>query len=55
MAADILEAEREWLPQFAGKAIRLAPAIVVPANVQRAPVPIDPALASMARFGELAK
>ena len=55
MAAEMLEAEREWLPQFAGKRIRPAPAIVVPANVQRAAVPIDPALAIMARFGELAK
>jgi alpha-galactosidase len=55
MAADLLEAEREWLPQFAGKTIKPTPTIVIPTDVKRAPVPIDPALAIMARFGELAK
>jgi alpha-galactosidase len=54
-AAELLEAERAWLPQFAGKAIRPTPTIVIPKDVKRAPVPIDPALAIMARFGELAK
>jgi alpha-galactosidase len=55
MAADMLEAEKEWLPQFEGKAIRPTPTIVIPPDVQRAKVPVDPALAIMARFGELAK
>ena len=55
MAAELLEAEREWLPQFAGKTIKPTPTILIPKDVQRAPVPIDPALAIMARFGELAK
>jgi len=55
MAADLLEAEKEWLPQFEGKTIRPTPTIVIPKDVQRAKVPVDPALAIMARFGELAK
>jgi alpha-galactosidase len=54
MAAEMLEAEQQWLPQFAGKVIRPTPTIEVPADIERADVPIDPALAIMARFGELA-
>jgi alpha-galactosidase len=53
MAADMLEAERAWLPQFQGRAIRRLPVISIPKDVQRAPAPIDPALAIFARFGEL--
>ena len=55
MAAEMLEAEKQWLPQFAGKTIHPTPTIEVPAGVERADVPIDPALAIMARFGELAQ
>jgi alpha-galactosidase len=55
MAAEMLAAECQWLPQFAGKAIRPTPAISIPKDVRRAQVPVDPALAIMARFGELAK
>ncbi len=55
MASDLLEAERQWLPQFAGKTVRAAPTIVVPEGIERARVPVDPALAINARFGELAK
>jgi alpha-galactosidase len=54
MAADLLEAEKQWLPQFAGKTIKPTPTIVIPQEVKRANVPIDPALAIFARFGELA-
>jgi alpha-galactosidase len=54
MAADMLEAEKQWLPQFEGQTIRPTPTIVVPEGIQRAEVPVDPALAIMARFGELA-
>jgi alpha-galactosidase len=54
MAADLLEAEKQWLPQFAGKTIKPTPTIVIPQDVKRANVPIDPALAIFARFGELA-
>ena len=55
MAADMLEAEKQWLPQFEGKTIRPTPTIIIPKDVQRAKVPVDPALAIMARFGELGK
>ncbi|MBC7315341.1 MAG: alpha-glucosidase/alpha-galactosidase, partial [Chloroflexi bacterium] len=55
MATEMLEAEREWLPQFEGKAIRPTPTIVIPPDIQRAPVPVDPALAIMARMSELGK
>ena len=53
MAAEMLEAEKQWMPQFADKAIRPTPTVRIPANVERAEVPVDPALAIMARFGEL--
>ena len=55
MAAEMLEAESQWLPQFAGKKLRPTPVISIPKNVKHANVPIDPALAIFARFGELAK
>jgi alpha-galactosidase len=53
MASEMLEAQRAWLPQFEGKAIAPKPTIVIPPNVERAAVPIDPALAIAQRFGEL--
>jgi alpha-galactosidase len=43
------------LPHFEGKTIRPTPAISIATDVQRADVPIDPALAIFARFGELAQ
>ena len=49
----MLEAEKKWLPQFEGKKLVAKKDIVIPADVKRAPVPVDPALAIMARFGEL--
>jgi len=55
MVGEMLEAEREWLPQFAGRKPRPTPTIVIPDNVRRADVPIDPALAIFSRFGELAQ
>jgi alpha-galactosidase len=55
MAAEMLEAESQWLPQFAGKKLRPTPVISIPKDVKHANVPIDPALAIFARFGELAK
>ncbi|MBI3947105.1 MAG: alpha-glucosidase/alpha-galactosidase [Armatimonadetes bacterium] len=54
MAAEMLEAEREWLPRFAGKALRPAPTISIPADVKPVEVPPDPALAIVHRFGKLA-
>ncbi|MGC8777592.1 MAG: alpha-glucosidase/alpha-galactosidase, partial [Candidatus Caldatribacteriaceae bacterium] len=55
MVGEMLEREKQWLPQFEGKTLRPTPTIVVPKDVKRARVPIDPALAIFARFGELAK
>jgi alpha-galactosidase len=53
MAVDLLEAQKQWLPQFAGKTIKATPTISIPDNVEHAHVPFDPALAIMARFEEL--
>jgi alpha-galactosidase len=55
MASEMLEAQRRWLPQFEGKTIKPTPTISIPKDVKRAEVPLDPALAIMARFGELAE
>ncbi len=55
MTAELLEAEKQWLPQFEGKTLRAAPTIVIPENVERAEVPLDPALVIANRFGELAE
>ena len=54
MVAEMLEAEAAWLPQFAGKKLRSVPAISIPKDVQRAEVPVDPALAIANRFMKLA-
>ena len=55
MIAEMLEAEKKYLPQFAGKKLRAAPTISIPANVKRQEVPLDPALAIANRFAKLAK
>ncbi|MDI7277957.1 MAG: alpha-glucosidase/alpha-galactosidase, partial [Anaerolineae bacterium] len=55
MASAMLEAEKRWLPQFEGKEIGPTPTISIPKDVKRAHVPVDPALAIMARFGELGR
>ena len=55
MVAEMLEAERAYLPQFAHRKLRPVPAISVPPDVQRQEVPLDPALAIANRFGTLAK
>jgi alpha-galactosidase len=55
MTAELLEAERAHLPQFAGRPMRVVPAISIPKNVKRAEVPLDPALAIANRFGKLAQ
>lgn len=55
MASEMLAAQRQWLPQFEDKIIRPTPTISIPKDVKRAKVPIDPALAILARFGELAE
>jgi len=53
MVGELLDAESQWLPQFAGQALRPTPTISIPADVQRVHVPVDPALAIVARFEEL--
>jgi alpha-galactosidase len=53
MVIEMFDIQREWLPQFEGKSITRTPTISVPENVQRAEVPVDPALAVAHRFGEL--
>ncbi len=55
MVAEMLEAERRYLPQFAGKQLRHISTIQIPANVRRQEVPLDPALAIANRFGQLAR
>ena len=55
MASEMLEAQKGWLPQFEGKTIKPTPTINIPEDVKRAEVPVDPALAIMARFQELSK
>jgi alpha-galactosidase len=54
MATEMLEAEAQWLPQFAGRKPRPTPTIATPKGTPHANVPVDPALAIAARFGELA-
>ena len=54
LPAELLEAQRAGLPQYAGKSVRPTPIISIPPEVQRVPVPVDPALAIMARLGKLA-
>jgi alpha-galactosidase len=53
MCAEMLEAQRRWLPKFAGKAIAPKPTIVIPPDCQPVDVPLDPALAIGKRFGTL--
>jgi alpha-galactosidase len=55
MAIEMLEAQKQWLPQFEGKTIQPTPTIEIPKNIKPADVPIDPALAIMARFQELSQ
>jgi alpha-galactosidase len=55
MTHEMLEAQRQWLPQFAGKSLAPRPFISIPANLKAIEVPLDPALAIANRFGELAR
>ncbi|MCX6971045.1 MAG: alpha-galactosidase [Verrucomicrobia bacterium] len=54
MVAEMLQAEAKYLPQFARKTLRPVPSISIPKDVQRAEVPLDPALAIANRFMKLA-
>ena len=53
MAGQMLEAQRPWLPEFAGKTLRPVPMISIPADCRPVEVPLDPALAIHKRFGQL--
>jgi alpha-galactosidase len=53
MCSEMLEAQREWLPQFKGKKIAPKPTISIPANCKPVAVPLDPALAINKRFSTL--
>lgn len=55
MVAEALDAEAQWLPQFEGKKVRPTPHIETPPGTKHADVPLDPALAVVHRFGELAE
>ena len=55
MVAEMFEAEAQWLPQFAGKKLKVVEDIDVPADTVPVPVPEDPALAINSRFGKLAE
>jgi len=55
MASEMLEAQREWLPQFKGRKIAARPQVKIPKNVKPVDVPLDPALAIVHRFGKLAE
>jgi alpha-galactosidase len=54
MVAEMLQAEAKWLPQFKGKKVRPTPTILTPPGTKHVDVPLDPALAVVHRFGELA-
>jgi alpha-galactosidase len=53
MTRELLEAQRPWLPQFAGKSLAPRPVISIPADCRPVEVPLDPALAIHKRFGQL--
>ena len=55
MTREMLEAERQWLPQFEGKKLPAKPLVEISAGVKAVDVPLDPALAIANRFQELAK
>jgi alpha-galactosidase len=55
MSIELLESQREWLPQFAGKSIRPMGNIKTDENTKGVPVPLDPALAIANEFGKLAQ
>ena len=55
MVIEMLEAEKKWLPQFQGKSLKPVPTISIPKGTKGVPVPLDPALAIVHRFGKLAE
>lgn len=55
MVGEMLEAERDYLPQFEGEALRDVPTINIPEGTVGVDVPVDPALAIAQRFMKLAQ
>jgi alpha-galactosidase len=55
MVIEMLEAEKQWLPQFEGSCLKPVPTISIPKGTVGVPVPLDPALAIVHRFGKLAE
>ena len=55
MTIEMLKAEAQWLPVFAGKTLKPLPTISIPKDIKPAEVPLDPALAIANRFGKLAE
>jgi len=55
MTIEMLEKQRNWLPQFSGMQINPTPVIEIPEGTRRVEVPLDPALAIANRFAELAE
>jgi len=55
MVREMLDAEKQWLPEFKGRDLPERPKVEIPADVEAVDVPLDPALAIANRFGELAK
>jgi alpha-galactosidase len=53
MTSEMLEAQRRWIPQFAGKQVAPRAAISIPPDCRPVEVPLDPALAIGKRFGTL--
>ena len=53
MCSAMLEAQRLWLPLFAGRSVAPRPVIAIPPGCQAVDVPLDPALAIGKRFGTL--
>jgi alpha-galactosidase len=55
MTREMLAAQSQWLPQFAGKELVAKPVVEIAKSVSPVDVPLDPALAIANRFQELAK
>lgn len=53
MVAEMFEAEKQWLPQFEGKSLKVFGDVSVPEGTEGVPVPVDPALAINSRFSKL--
>jgi alpha-galactosidase len=55
MTIEMLEAHKQYLPQFEGKTLKPVPTIDIPKDVKPVEVPLDPALAIVHRFQKLAE